>query len=60
MKKKHAADQSIDLDDPRHRCLTVCGYECTDAEYRRMLRQHVRYVTCKRCLHGAPNRRVVQ
>jgi len=54
MNKKHAADRSIDLDDPCPRYLTICGYECTRAEYDIMLRKHIRYVSCKRCLHGAP------
>ena len=41
MKRKHAPSDNLNL--------TVCGYECTDAEYKRMLRTHMRYVNCKRC-----------
>ncbi len=53
MNKKHLPDQRIDFDDSGHtiqRWRTVCGYECTYAEYRRMLLQHKRNVNCKKCL----------
>ena len=42
MKKKHAAS-----DDPN---LTMCGYACTDAEYKKMCGRKAAYVNCKRCI----------
>lgn len=42
MKKKHAASEESNL--------TMCGYACTDAEYKRMRGRPAVYVNCKRCI----------
>ena len=42
MKKKHAASEESNL--------TMCGYACTDAEYKKMRGRRAAYVNCKRCI----------
>ncbi len=52
MHKRHAPSKEYQL--------TMCGYECTPAEYQAMKRRGEKAVSCKRCLDALALRDLIK